>query len=373
MKKQQMEDLYVCALCGSCREVCPVKRMMKFESFSPRGKILTLKHYYQSKEALPKELVDNWYFCSTCGYCREVCPTGTDFIELLKTLRADFVKNQLGPPQEYSEVQKVIKQNENPFGKPITDRSNWIPASFRPYKKADYVYMVGCYASYWCPEIATSIANILQKIKLPFGTMGSKEPCCGMISEWGGDLSAFKEVAEKNVKIIEDFMSQYGATTLFTSCPGCYTTIHEEYPKLVGKLDFEVIHIADLFARLVDEGKIKFTKRLPISVTYQDPCHLGRFHGMYEAPRTIIEAIPGVKLLEMDHTKNHSNCCGGLLRTSHAKYALNQASYRSEEASQTGASTLLTFCPLCYTNLRRVAKRAGLETLDIPLLMEKAI
>ncbi len=371
--KNLMENLYVCALCGSCREVCPVKRMMKFETYSPRGKILTHKHYLKSEEALPKDLVDNWYFCSTCGYCREVCPAGIDFIELVKGLRTDFVKNRLGPPKEYTEVQKVINQYGNPFGKPTDDRANWLPVNYKPPKKAEYVYMAGCYASYWCPEIATSIVNVLQKIKLPFALMGSREPCCGMVGDWGGDLLTFRETAEKNVKILEEIMSSYGATTLFTSCPGCYTTIHEEYPKIVGKLDFTIVHLADLFARLIDEGKIKFKKRLSLSVTYQDPCHIGRFHSIYESPRKIIETIPGVKLLEMDHTKNHANCCGGLLRTSHAKYAINQAKFRSEEARQTGASTLLTFCPMCFTNLRRVAKRANLETLDIPMLMEKAI
>jgi len=335
--------------------------------------MLTLKHYFERNELFPKALVDSWYFCSTCGHCKEVCPTGIDYIELLKAVRTHFVMNQLGPPEKYVEVQKVIRQDENPFGKPIVDRSKWMPAGLKPYKKAEYVYMAGCYASYWCPEIATSIVNVLGRIKFPFGTMGSKEPCCGMICDWGGDLLTFKETAVKNVKIIEDVMSKYNATTLFTSCPGCYTTIHEEYPKIVGKLDFEVIHIADLFARLVTEGRIKFKKRLPISVTYHDPCHLGRFHGIYENPRIIIEAIPGVRLFEMDHIRNHSNCCGGLLRTSHAKYALYQARNRSEEASKTGADTLLTFCPLCYTNLRRVSKKVGLETLDLPMLIEKTI
>lgn len=168
-------------------------------------------------------------------------------------------------------------------------------------------------------------------------------------------------------------MKRYDARTLFTSCPGCYTTLFDTYPKIVGKLDFEVIHASELFSRLIDKGKIDFQRRLSATVIYHDPCHIGRFHGIYETPRKFIESIPGVRLVEMDHSKENANCCGGLLRTSHAKYAMDQAGFRAKEATSTGASTLLTFCPMCYSNLRRVAKREKLEVLDVPMLMEKIL
>ncbi|UCH02997.1 MAG: (Fe-S)-binding protein [Candidatus Bathyarchaeota archaeon] len=366
------KEFRVCALCGSCREVCPLKRILGFDTYVPRGKIQTTKSHHYG-ESFPKKLIDNWYLCSTCGYCKEVCPTNIDIIELVKTIRTELVTNNLGTHEAYHAIRNIIQKTGNPFEKPAEDRAAWIPQDYKPPEKTDYVYMAGCYASYSCQEIATSISDVLNTIDFPYGLFGPSEPCCGMIIEWGGEKDVFMEEAKKNVEVINSVMKKYDAQSIFTSCPGCYTTLSEEYPKLVGKLDFEVLHASELFARLIDEGKIDFQKRFKATVTYQDPCHLGRFHNIYESPRKIIESIPGLKFVEMDHNRNEANCCGGLLRTSHARYAIDQAGARSKEAALTGASTLLTFCPLCYSNLHRVAKRQKLETLDIPMLMKRLI
>lgn len=364
-------ELYVCARCGYCREVCPVKKLIGFERVSPRGKILSHKYSLESGKSLSKELMENWYLCTTCGYCKEVCPTGIDFPEVVKSVRTDLVTRNLGSSEAFAAAQKSVQSTGNPLGKLRTERANWVPADFTPPKKAEYLYYAGCMASYWATETATAIVEVLRKINLNFGILGENEPCCGMISLWGGEKAIAKEMAEKNLEVIK----RYGAKTLITSCPGCYTTFTKDYPNLVGKLGFNVLHISELLTELIKDGKLKFQKEIPMVVTYHDPCHIGRFHRIFEAPREIIKAIPGIKLVEMDNSKAESNCCGGPLRTAYADYSVAIGRSRVREAAETGASTLLTFCPLCYINLRRAAReeKLKLRVLDVPMFLAQAL
>lgn len=364
-------ELYVCARCGYCREVCPVKRLIGFERVSPRGKILSHKYSLESGKTPSKELVENWYLCTTCGYCKEVCPTEIDFPEVVKSVRTDLVTRNLGSSEAFVAARKSVQSEGNPLGKLRAERTNWVPADFTPPKKAEYLYFAGCMASYWATETATAIVEVLRKINLNFGILGENEPCCGMISRWGGEKAIAKEMAEKNLEVIRG----YGAKTLVTSCPGCYTTFTQDYPNLVGKLGFNVLHISELLTELIKDGKLKFQKEVPMVVTYHDPCHIGRFHRIFEAPREIISAIPGIKLVEMDYSKAEANCCGGPLRTAYADYSVAISRLRVKEAAETGASTLLTFCPLCYINLRRAAReeKLRLRVTDIPMLLAQAL
>jgi len=370
-EKPYENELYVCARCGYCREVCPVKKLNGFDKVCPRGKILLLKHFMEKKMPITKDMIWNWYYCCTCGYCAETCPVNIDFPTVVKDVRVDLVKRGLNPLEPFKIASANILTEGNPFGKPKSERTEWIPQSVKLSKKSDTLYWAGCTSAYWTTETAGAVVSILHRINFDYNMLGGDEGCCGMIPVWGGGTDVSRQIAERNVRLIEDS----GAKVLFTTCPGCYSTFKEDYPKLVGKLGFEVRHASELFSELIKSGRLKFTHKVASTVTYHDPCHIGRFHGIFEEPREIISAIPGVKFIEMDYNRRAANCCGGPMRTAFAEDSLTVAQWRVDEALSTKAEILTTFCPQCTINLRQGAatREATIEVLDLPELMLKAI
>jgi Fe-S oxidoreductase len=190
--------------------------------------------------------------------------------------------------------------------------------------------------------------------------VSNNERCCGHDALWNGNEDTFKQLARLNVEVIR----ASGAKQVIFSCPEGYHTFKEYYPKFLGKLDFEPVHILDFLAAKLDEGVVQLEESGEKIVTYHDPCRLGRLAGVYDAPRKLLEAIPGIELKEMPRSRENGICCGtsGWMNCSSCSKEIQMQ--RLKEAGETGAGTLVTACPKCQIHLR-CAKQA--YNLDIEI------
>jgi len=202
--------------------------------------------------------------------------------------------------------------------------------------------------------------------------LGQKEICCGATTYNLGVEDAFKEIATENTEMLNSL--EVGK--VLTSCSGCYSVMKNEYPK-VARRNFEVVHVVEYLDQLITEGKLKPTKPVNLKITYHDPCHLGRYSGLYDAPRRILEAIPGIELIEMPRNREKAWCCGAGagVKTTYPDFAAWIGEQRVEEAKATGAEALVTACPFCEGNLSDVvqATEAGLEVFDVTDLLLKSL
>ncbi|MHA1650299.1 MAG: (Fe-S)-binding protein [Candidatus Helarchaeota archaeon] len=366
--KNYEKELFICAKCGYCRDSCAIWRVNGFDTVSPRGKILLLKYFIEQKKEFPPELIENWYLCCTCGKCAEICPLEIDFPELIRTYRIEFAKNKKNIPKAFLKTTKNILSFGNPLGQSRESRNDWRPDELFLKPDSKNLFFVGCMSSYWTMEIAELVTRILNKIDYDF-TILEDESCCGYIEFWSGEIETAKELAENLANKIQ----AAGITTIFTACPGCYSTLKYDYPKLNINLAPKILHISELFAQLLNEGKLKFTTPLNSVITYHDPCHLGRFHGIFDAPRQIIRSLPNTKFVEMDFNREHSNCCGGPMRTAFLEYAQKIGRLRAQEANATGAEFVTTICPQCVISLRQSAQDYDFIVTDLVVLIAKAL
>jgi len=233
--------------------------------------------------------------------------------------------------------------------------------------KAEYLYFAGCVptlypSSYSIPQ---SFAGLLNKAKLSWAVLGADENCCSYPLIIGGMKDAAVKSMEENVKRLKDM----GAKYLVTTCPSCYHAWKEIYPEVVpGMPEIQVMHAAHLLTDLQAKGVLKF-KESASTVTYHDPCDLGRKSNVYEEPRNLIKAIPGVKLVEMKFNRSTAYCCGGggNLEMNDAELSSKVAQKRIEQALETGADTIVTACQQCKRTLAGGAKalRAKIKVMEL--------
>jgi len=376
-------EIYRCFRCGYCREmirdltntylVCPIREELRFEHYDCRGRIAIAKAILEGNLEYSDKLVELVYMDLGCGLCKEVCPmfdwAKVDFPRVIKAWRQEIVEKGLGPLPVLKEINELTEKYGNPFGKSKDEMIRWRKGNPIP-TKGETLYFAGCYASYRQPEIAKSTVNLLTKIGTPFAMMND-EQCCGTPQIWNGQTDLAGKLAINNVKAIQEA----GAKKVLTTCPGCYLAFKQDYPEYV-KINFEVQHITEFLEELVDKKSIEFNE-LNKTVTYHDPCHLGRFARIFEQPRKIIENIPGVKFIEMLRNKENAWCCGSgvVVAPAFPELSFEIAEKRIKEAMDTGAEILVTACPSCVTQLDIAAKKskAKIEVIDIVELVERQI
>ncbi len=361
------EKLLHCIQCGTCSGSCPT---VKSWGITPR-QLVRLLQLGKKEEILRPEVL---YFCSQCYACKARCPMGIKLSDVLIELRHIAVQNKVGPLEPQTALVKSVRNYDNPWMQPRAQRDRWakkLRLNIIPRKKAKVLYYPGCTAAFVpaVQGVAFATARLFQYLDIDFGILGREEKCCGSTSFRVGEKELYEELALQN---IEQFNSS-GVKTIVTACAGCFGVIKHEYPKLAC-LEPEVLHLSEFLVRLVEEGRLKFPA-YPLKVTYHDPCHLGRHGGVFEAPRKVLEMIPGVDLLEMHRIKENSRCCGagGGVRTAHANFAGELAAARLDEAINTGAEALVTCCPFCEQNLGDALKAAGnpLQFYDLVELITK--
>jgi heterodisulfide reductase subunit D len=320
-----------------------------------------------------RTFTNDLYECSTCRQCYVACPVQIDTVELWESMRRSMVDSGYGPLEQQKALAISVKSYDNPWQQPRSSRARWTKLALKDKKvakepkdisknKAEVLYYVGCTASYDVnvKEVAISDAHILERANIDYGILGPKEKCCGSVLLRIGDHE-YERIAEENIKMFNDL----GIKTLISSCAGCFKTIKQDYAR-VGTLNFEVKHMAEFLLDLIREERLQFKKELKMKVTYHDPCHLGRHSGVYDAPREILKAIPGIELVEMERSRENSRCCGagGGLKAGFPDIQNQMAQKRVKEAEAVGASVIVSACPFCYQGLQ-----IGIQALNSPLKM----
>lgn len=386
------EHLKDCAACGLCsgpgpitpfREGdvvpeeasptprCPIKERFKFAAYSAKGLIWLCAAVQYHNFPLSQDLARVAYTCLTCGLCDELCFLRK--LEPFQALREDLVAHGVGPPEPSKAVDENIQKTSNPFGERLAARTEWAEALDLP-KKGDALYFPGCYAAYKYPQVARATVNICKSVGYPIAYLAEKEVCCGTHFIWDGETRMARAWATRLSRAI----TEAGAKRVVVSCADCYRSLKVDYPALMGKLPFEVLHISEVLAALLRENKVRFKKRIVGKVTYHDPCRLGRLGGgIYEPPRDVLKAIPGLELVEMARKRRWAWCCGSgglVVLNAFPDFARWTASQRLAEA-EAAADTLVTACAHCTANFEDAnqARSPGLKIYDLPVLVAKAM
>jgi Fe-S oxidoreductase len=366
--------IMLCSWCADCVARCPVYVEEGWESVTPRGKLLMIKGQLKGWHPMTEGAIRRLYSCTSCKLCSDICTTGfIDPPEIIRVARTELAKAGLAPLPEHRKMDSVLRQSKNPYDKLQSDRFNWLPKNVSLKGKSENVYFAGCVSSYRYPGIAETTVRVLDKAGFDF-TVLKDEWCCGNHPYWDGNQPDYDEFAKHNAQLFKE----NGVKRVITGCAGCYTMLKNTYPETIPGFNVEVQHITEVLDKLVGDGKVKFVKNLPIKTTYHDPCHLGRHGDVYEQPRRVLAKIPGLTLVEMQYNRKNSNCCGGGggFFTFHPEEAVNIALRRVKEASQTGAESMVTACPLCETNLRYAAgrlERGEFPVHDLVMLVAKSM
>ena len=360
-----------CMRCGRCVEACPSTGAG--EPFAPRDFVQAMRHTLW-QEHFPlgdirflsrseKSNVDeNFWYCTTCRACLEVCPVYGGAFEVVTKKRVLAVEEGTQVPKLLNQtLEKLFKYN-NPWESSKRKRGAWadgleLADLTKRGTEADLCYFVGCTTSFddTAQVIARSFSQVLQTAGVNFGILGKKEPCCGDIARRVGELGLFEEQSQGCL----DLFDKYGITEVATSSPHCFHTFRNEYPEA----SFRTRHYTLVLRALLANGKLRFKKGMEATVTYHDPCYLGRHNRIFDEPREIIRAIPGISLVEMTHYRADSLCCGGgggrMWQDLNGEVKMGEI--RIREAEATGAGSLITACPLCLIMLEDARKAAGLK------------
>lgn len=374
---RDMINFSACTNCGRCNEVCPSTSAL--EPFSPREFITQADEYTKLKfnplgrikwrvpEISPEQI---WY-CTTCRACLEVCPVYIGAYEPIREARIAEIEKGSRVSSLLTRSLETLYMFNNPWGRSIKKRGEWpgdltVP-DITEGAKADICYFVGCTTSLdtRAQNLARALVKIMIHAGISFGTLGLKETCCGDIARRVGEQGLFEEQMQKTMALF----SAYGITELVTSSPHCFNLFKNEYPAYQGikasdeRAPLRIRHYTQLLEELMERGLVRPVKELNITVAYHDPCYLGRYNGIYEAPRRIIRSIPGVRLVEMAHSGPDSLCCGGGggRMWQELKEEKKMSEVRIREAADTGADVLVTACPYCLIMLEDALKTADLE------------
>lgn len=354
--------LDTCARCGFCKPVCPTHPFGGgFEASSPRAKVHFLKEQREGAAEVTADWADRLYRCTSCERCVEVCQTEIPLVEVWEEARASLVRLGLGPMLAHRKMRELAEQKNNPYGEATEQRSRWMQPHHRPAQQADVLVFAGCTAAYRMPAMLQTGVTILQRQGIPYVYAGPDEVCCASPFIRTGQIEIADRLRASNV----DLVNRLGVKRIVTACAGCAKTLKNDYPEWARergeRWDVQVIHFAELYAQLVREGRLKLERPIRKRVTYHDPCHLGRSQRIFDEPRTILAAIPGLELIEMAHARERSRCCGagGGVKAGYPAMAAQLARERVEEAIATGAEVLATMCPFCQTSFTQAINEIG--------------
>ncbi|MBI2898579.1 MAG: (Fe-S)-binding protein [Planctomycetes bacterium] len=342
----------LCYQCGKCDAVCPWNRV---RSFSIR------KTIREAAFGLTEIESDDLWRCTTCGRCPEKCPRGVDQIELGVALRrlASNYDVFAASANAIRTVKGSLAAEGNPLSEDRAKRGGWADGlPVKPFAEGMEILFFGCcYLSYdpRLKKVARASADILNKAGVDFGTLGTRESCCGESIRKTGAEKLFKDLARENIKAFID----RGVKKIVVSSPHCYEAFKNEYAEFM--VNFEVLHMSQYVLGLIKEGRLKITGGYRKKVTYHDPCYLGRHNGVYDDPREVLRSIPDLTLSEMADSRRNSLCCGGgggrvWMETRKGE---RFSDLRLKQALDIKAEVLVTACPYCITMFED--SRANLE------------
>ncbi len=387
--KQRM-DVDACVSCGRCEEVCPpyLADTVK-DYFTPRQLVARIKksleEYVDRKKGngdpaseipdIVGKVFDEefiWH-CRTCAACMQVCPVLIDHVDTLMELRRNEVLIQGRMPEEAGRALRIYETNGNPFGSQST-RVDWIHQMnvrvVGPGEQVDVLYWIGCVVSFdpQKHKIASDICRLMEKCGIDFGVLGKDEICCGDPARIMGQEMLFQQTAKEQVELLK----QREFKTLLTGCPHCYNVLKHEYRQFGGS--FNVVHHTEYIGALLRQGALKPQSGTARKLVYHDPCFLGRYQRIYDAPREVLEMIPKAQLLEMKNHRTKSLCCGagGGHYFMDLKRGERINNIRVRQAHAAGADTIVTACGFCMHMLQDSVKllnyEENLRVLDVASL-----
>jgi len=345
-----------CMECGLCTGSCPISREMS--TFSPRQIIKRAVLDPDGGLVGSREI----WACLSCASCSGRCPAEINFPEFISSYRQQARSEGNFPQESHHGILQTIAglQAHNLNQK----RTEWAQKAGVFRNTGQYFYFVGCLPFFDVTfrhlnlsplETARSILTLLNKMEIE-PVISDDERCCGHDALWCGDHTTFRKLARWNLEVIKSS----GAKTVLFSCPEGYVTFKNYYPKFFGALPFEVMHMSEFLARELPGTGLSFQASSSKPVTYHDPCRLGRLAGVFDAPRQLLQMLPGIQLVEMERNRENALCCGtsGWMEcSSHSKAIQTE---RMREAVQTGAQTLITACPKCQIHF--TCAQSGTDT-----------
>ncbi len=384
-------DVHTCTECGRCQENCPAALTDK--TLSPKMLNESMKHHLAAKEnaickgqewegkSLIGDIIseETIWDCTTCRACEESCPLFVEFVGRIVEMRRHLVLEESRFDGLLQTTFTNLENQGNPWGISVEDRLAWADglelSTMAENSDVEYLYWVGCAGAYdeESKKVAIANAELLKKAGVSFAVLGKEERCTGDLARRAGNEYLFSMMAEMNIET----MKSYGIKKIIANCPHCFNTLKDEYPQYGG--NFEVIHTSEFMLELIREGKLKPDKEISSEITYHDPCYLGRHNGLYDAPREILNLIPGIKLKEMERSKNKALCCGAggarmwLEETSGSR--INHE--RVNDAVHSGAECIASSCPFCLTMLtdgiKETEQSNKLTATDIAVLLNQSV
>ncbi|RBW68681.1 (Fe-S)-binding protein [Bacillus taeanensis] len=428
--QKQLLDLYACVECGRCTNVCPASGTGKM--LSPMDLIVKLRDHltdkgaaitsrtpwvpaaafsrttgnqlaFQSKQnkgetaaalsgLVADEIIGNViteeeiWACTTCRNCEDQCPVMNEHVDKIIDLRRYLVLTEGKLDADVQRAITNIERQGNPWGLSKKERENWREASAelviptvkemeKEEKTFEYLFWVGSMGSYdnRSQKIALSLAKIMNEAGLSFAIFGNKEKNSGDTARRVGNEFLFQDLASKNVELFK----KHNIKKMITIDPHAYNTFKNEYKEF--GLDIEVYHHTELLAQWLDEGKIKPKYEVNETITYHDSCYLGRYNEVYEPPRAILKAVPGVTLIEMKRNRQNGMCCGagGGLMWTEEKTGTRVNVARTEQALAVNPTVISSGCPYCLTMMSDGTKAKEVEdrvkTFDVVEILERSL
>lgn len=386
MTWKQVLDLFTCTECGRCEVNCPAWSTGK--PLNPKMIILDLRdHLYanqaqivaearklsigadgiatsgqvsagekaEAQAAFPALIAaanpDAIWSCTTCRSCSEQCPVMIEHVDKIVDMRRHLTMTRNELPKELAKTLANLESKSNPWGMASGKRGDWAKGLNIPTvdenPDAEWLYYVGCAGSFdeRAKKIAIATVQVLKAAGVSFAIFGKKEKCNGDLARRSGQEYLFQEQAKANIEMF----NEYKVRRIITTCPHCFNTIKNEYPQLGGTYD--VVHHSEFIAKLVEDGKLSFTDGEHQKIVFHDSCYMGRYNEVYEEPREVLRAIPGVELVEMDRSKKLGMCCGagGARMWMEEKMGTRVNNLRVDQAMETKPEVIASSCPFCMT------------------------
>jgi len=295
--RKQLLELDACVSCGRCQKGCPAN--LSGAPLSPRFVVQSLKRHSIKNNAHP--IIDKavsrktLWSCTTCGLCEVKCPIYIEHVKRIVDMRRSLAIRDGGFPPEVQKVFSNIKESGNPWAKQLncSHRETSRVPLLREEQQTDVLYWLGCYGAYNSrnQKVTEAMINILDRAGVTYALLGEEEQCCGDSVRRLGNETLYQELAQKNV----DTLNRYKFETILTHCPHCYNSLKNDYPQFGGQ--YQVMHHSEFILELIKTERLKLKGSDKRKVTFHDPCYLGRYNSIYNAPREVLTSIPGLELI----------------------------------------------------------------------------
>jgi len=388
---RQLLDGFACTECGRCTDNCPANRTGK--PLDPMHLIVHMRDTLVDQgpailagktEGLPDMFQtvhseEQIWQCTTCYACVYECPVMNEHVPKIIEMRRHLVLMDGKMPTQVMDVLRNVEQNYNPWGIGWDQRGKWAEGldvkMLADDAKVEYLFWVGCVGSFdeHGKKIAQSIARLLKKAGVSFGILGPEEKCTGDPARRMGNEYLAQTMIKQNIETL----NKYAVKKIITMCPHCFNSLKHEFPDFGGK--YEVVHHSQFLARLVKEGRLKPSREVSEAATYHDACYLGRYNDVFQEPRSILKSIPGLRVVEMERSRETSLCCGGgggrlwMEETVGKKVSVE----RTEHVVAAKAGTVVTACPYCtimFDDAVKVMDIEGkLKRKDIAEILEQSV